>query len=115
MDAQYQATIGRVSNPNHGAHIINIYIYIYIYTHTYKKCSLLCLRVRKYIRTEWNWKEYMDSWCQATIGWVFNPNHGTRIIYIYIYIYWCGGWGGDCGCLIVYVRISFDPWKKKNA
>ena len=29
MDAQYQATIGRVSNPNHGAHIINIYIYIH--------------------------------------------------------------------------------------
>ena len=83
MDAQYQATIGRVSNPNHGARIINIYIYIYIYIFIYtpiRNALSLCLRVRKYIRTEWNWKEYMDSWCQATIGWVFNPNHGTRII-----------------------------------
>ena len=108
MDSWCQATIGRVSNPNHGAHIINIFIYTPI-----RNALSLCLRVRKYIRTEWNWKEYMDSRCQATVGWVSNPNHGTRIIYIYIY--WCGGWGGDCGCLIVYVRISFDPWEKKYA
>ena len=38
-----QATTGRVSNPNH------------IYTHTPIRNALsLCLRVRKYIRTEWN-------------------------------------------------------------
>ena len=46
----------------------------------------------------------MDSRCQATIGRVSNPNHGTHIIYIYIYIGVLGG-RGDCGCLIVYVRI----------
>ena len=53
----------------------------------------------------------MDSRCQATIGRVSNPNHGTHIIYIYI-----GVLGGE-GRLWLFDSLckNFDPWKTQYA
>ena len=59
----------------------------------------------------------MDSRCKATIGRVSNPNCGTRIIYIYIYIYGVlGGWGGG-GRLWLFDSLckNFDPSKTQYA